>query len=180
MVSSDTESPNSSCSRMIRSLARQRAPRRGPQGSGPRPRSGGERLCACRRAWAARQAKDVRFGNPPRVTHRSVGIIRNRVQLEKIAETLVPQMAQKAREIGISANGVRAQNPRAGRLNQVDPPLASITSSSVRNPVRGALTSTAMLPGGCRLVRINSWACGILVQGNTSLMQGSTRRSSTN
>ncbi len=93
---------------------------------------------------------------------------------------VVPQMAQKAREIGISANGLRAQNPRAGRLNQVDPPLASITSSSVRKPVRGALTSTAMLPGGCRLVRINSWACGILVQGNTSLMQGSTRRSSTN
>ena len=124
--------------------------------------------------------RDVRFGNPRESPNRSVGIIRSRVQLEKIAETLVPQMAQKAREIGISANGVRAQNPRAGRLNQVDPPLASITSSSVRNPVRGALTSTAMLPGGCRLVRINSCACGILVQGNTSLMQGSTRRSSTN
>src|SRR5262249_8217749 len=57
---------------------------------------------------------------------------------------------------------------------------ASITSSSVRSPVRGVLTSTAMLPGGCRLVRINSCACGILVQGNNSLMQGSMRRSSTN
>ena len=124
--------------------------------------------------------RDVQFGNPQKSPNRSVGIIRSRVQLEKIAETLVPQMAQKAREIGISANGVRAQNRRAGRLNQVDPPLASITSSSVRNPVRGALTSTAMLPGGCRLVRINSCACGILVQGNTSLMQGSMRRSSTN
>src|SRR5215831_10259220 len=57
---------------------------------------------------------------------------------------------------------------------------ASITSSNVRSPARGVLTSTAMLPGGCRLVRINSCACGILVQGNTSLMQGSIRRSSTN
>src|SRR6516164_3542804 len=57
---------------------------------------------------------------------------------------------------------------------------ASITSSNVRSPARGVLTSTAMLPGGCRLVRINSCACGILVQGNTSLMQGSMRRSSTN
>jgi hypothetical protein len=63
---------------------------------------------------------------------------------------------------------------RAGRSNQAGVPLASITSSSVRNPVRGALTSTAVLPGGCRLVRINSCACGILVHGNTSLMQGST------
>src|SRR6201984_2989722 len=57
---------------------------------------------------------------------------------------------------------------------------ASITSSNVRSPARGVLTNTAMLPGGFRLVRINSCACGILVQGNTSLMQGSMRRSSTN
>src|SRR5499427_2683233 len=57
---------------------------------------------------------------------------------------------------------------------------ASITSSNVRRPARGVLTSTAMLPGGCRLVRISSCACGILVQGKTSLIQGSMRRSSTN
>src|SRR5262249_20844522 len=57
---------------------------------------------------------------------------------------------------------------------------ASTTSSNVRRPARGVLTSTAMLRGGCRLVRISSCACGILVQGKTSLMQGSIRRSSTN
>ena len=45
MVSSDTESPNSSCSRTIRSQARQRTTP-WTAGSGPRPRSGGERLCA--------------------------------------------------------------------------------------------------------------------------------------
>src|SRR5215470_296710 len=61
-----------------------------------------------------------------------------------------------------------------------DVALASITSSNVLSPVRGALTRTAILPGGCRLVRINSCACGIRVQGKTSLMQGSIRRSSTN
>src|SRR5262245_64946315 len=43
----------------------------------------------------------------------------------------------------------------------------SITSSNVRSPVRGVLTSTAMLPGGCRLVGINSCGCGFLVEGNT-------------
>jgi hypothetical protein len=180
MVSSDTESPNSSCSRMIRSLARQRTT---PWAAGIGPSSTILRrkaLCMSSSLGGAPGEGMFDSGIPRESPNRSVGIIRNRVQLEKIAETLVPQMAQKAREIGISANVVRAQNPRAGRLNQVDPSLASITSSSVRNPVRGALTSTAMLPGGCLLVRINSWACGILVQGNTSLMQGSTRRSSTN
>jgi hypothetical protein len=45
----------------------------------------------------------------------------------------------------VSARKIRAP----GRSNQAGVPLASITSSSVRNPVRGALTSTAMLPGGC-------------------------------
>jgi hypothetical protein len=39
-----------------------------------------------------------------------------------------------------------------------DVTLASITSSNVRSPVRGVFTSTAILPGGCRLVRINSCA----------------------
>src|SRR5262249_61651755 len=53
---------------------------------------------------------------------------------------------------------------------------ASITSSKVRSPARGVLTSTAMLPGGSRLVRINSCSCGILVRGDTSLMQGAVRR----
>src|SRR5262249_34074738 len=71
----------------------------------------------------------------------------------------------KKEDCGYAADGVAA---------------ASTTSSNVRRPARGVLTSTAMLPGGCRLVRISSCACGILVQGKTSLMQGSIRRSSTN
>src|SRR5262249_574895 len=69
------------------------------------------------------------------------------------------------RDCGYAADGVAA---------------ASITSSNVRRPARGVLTSTAMLPGGCRLVRISSCAWGMLVQGKTSLIQGSMRRSSTN
>src|ERR1700729_1477438 len=57
---------------------------------------------------------------------------------------------------------------------------ASSTSSDVRSPVVGALTSTAMLPGLCSFFHILVWAAGISVQGNTSDMQGSMRRSSTN
>ena len=40
--------------------------------------------------------------------------------------------------------------------------LASMTSSNVRSPVRGALTSTAMLPGLCWFFHIIWWASGIL------------------
>src|SRR5215831_13456005 len=81
------------------------------------------------------------------------------------------------------SNQQRCQSCGRGEKNgyaACDVALASITSSNVLSPVRGALTSTAILPGGCRLVRINSCACGIRVQGKTSLMQGSMRRSSTN
>ena len=58
--------------------------------------------------------------------------------------------------------------------------LASITSSKVRRPARGALTSTAMLPGACWFFHILVCAIGILSQGKTSHMHGSMRRSSTN
>ena len=37
-------------------------------------------------------------------------------------------------------------------------PCASTTSSKLRKPWRGVLTSTAILPGLWRLVRISSWA----------------------
>ena len=56
----------------------------------------------------------------------------------------------------------------------------SITSSNVLSPVRGAFTSTAMLPGACWFFHILVCATGISVQGNTSDRQGSMRRSMTN
>ena len=54
------------------------------------------------------------------------------------------------------SNGAPAR-PRRRRKSQT-PPAASITSSKLRRPGRGVLTSTAMLPGLWLLVRINSWA----------------------
>src|SRR5208282_55776 len=57
---------------------------------------------------------------------------------------------------------------------------ASITSSKVRKPVPGALTSTAMLPGACWFFHILVWATGICAHGKTSDMHGSMRRSMTN
>ena len=42
---------------------------------------------------------------------------------------------------------------------------ASTASSSVLSPVRGALTSTAMLPGLCSFFHIIWWARGISSQG---------------
>ena len=71
---------------------------------------------------------------------------------------------------------LRRKKPRA--FDYSSP--GSIASSSVRQPRRGAFTSTAMLPGGCRFFHIIWCAAGISVHGNTLLMQGSMRRSSTN
>ena len=76
-----------------------------------------------------------------------------------------------------------------GELNSVIMQAARTASSAARRfhhvlellkPARGALTSTAMLPGGCWFFHIFMCASGILSHGNTSLMQGSMRRSSTN
>ena len=52
----------------------------------------------------------------------------------------------------------RAPCPRAPSLTFRP---ASSTSSKVRRPVVGALTSTAMLPGACRFFHILVWASGI-------------------
>ena len=49
---------------------------------------------------------------------------------------------------------------------------ASITSSRFFSPGRGALTSTAMLPGLCSFFHIIWCARGISAHGSTSLMQG--------
>src|SRR5215475_9832016 len=59
-------------------------------------------------------------------------------------------------------------------FKRVCPPyvLASITSSRLRSPVRGALTSTAIFPGGCSFFHIFWCASGIFAHGKTSLMHG--------
>ena len=54
-----------------------------------------------------------------------------------------------------------------------------MASSRVRRPGRLAWTSTAILPGLCRFLRILVWARGMSCQEKTSDMQGSMRRSTT-
>ena len=68
--------------------------------------------------------------------------------------------------------GLRPTRPSPSRRRS-RPPASSA-------PCVGALTSTAMLPGACRFFHILVCASGISLQGKTSLMQGSMRRSSTN
>jgi len=85
----------------------------------------------------------------------------------------------------------RKRGPRAMKKKELDarfrgherrsyPSPRSSTSSSVRQPWRRALTSTAMFPGGCWFFIINVCASGMFSHGKTLLMHGSMRRSSTN
>ena len=67
----------------------------------------------------------------------------------------------------LNAAIMRARKARRGLA-----PPASITSSSVRNPVVGAFTSTAMLPGACSFFHILVWASGICPTGRLPTCRG--------
>ena len=69
-----------------------------------------------------------------------------------------PTEAQTQPKSRLRRNKRSARQPRVDCRFSSGTDAASSASSKLRRPVRGALTSTAMLPGLCRLVRINSWA----------------------